>query len=78
MPKATATGLDANERFFDAVFESHQFFSFISFKSKVINDNRWTKNYDQGSICISDMGGKRTKDELYKSELEGITRPDTL
>ena len=50
MPKATATGLDANERSFDAVSESHQFFSFISFKSKVINENRWTKNYDQGSI----------------------------
>ena len=38
MPKATATGLDANERSFNAVSESHQFFSFISFKSKVINE----------------------------------------
>ena len=53
MPKATATGLDANERSFDAVSESHQFFSFISFKSKVINENRWTKNYDQGSLMDS-------------------------
>ena len=42
MPKATATGLDANERSFDAVSESHQFFSFISldsFKSEVIDEN---------------------------------------
>ena len=23
--------------------------TFISFNSKVINENRWTKNYDQGS-----------------------------
>ena len=52
MPKATATGLDANERSFDAVSESHRFFSFISFKSKVINENRGTKNYDQGSILV--------------------------
>ena len=49
MPKATATGLDANERSFDAVSESHQFFSFISIKIKVMNENKWTKNYDQGS-----------------------------
>ena len=54
MPKATATGLDANERSFDAVSESHQFFSFISFKSKVINENRWTKNYDLGSTILQD------------------------
>ena len=40
MPKATANGLDANERSFDAISESHQFFSFISFKSKDINENR--------------------------------------
>ena len=50
MPKATATGLDANVRSFNAVSESHQFFSIIAFKSEVMNENSRTKNYDQGSM----------------------------
>ena len=36
MPKATATGLDANERSFNAVSESHQFFPIFHLKVKLL------------------------------------------
>ena len=47
--RATGTGLVANERFFVLVSESHQFLVFISFRSKALSDNRWTKSYALGS-----------------------------
>ena len=42
--KATGTSLGSNERSFDLVSGSHQFF-----RSEVISDYRWTKSFALGS-----------------------------
>ena len=50
MIKAIGTRLGSNERSFDLVSESHQFFVSIFFKSEVISDYRWTKSFALGCI----------------------------
>ena len=47
--KATGTRLGSNERSFDLVSESHQFFISIFFRNKVTSDYRWTKSFALGS-----------------------------
>ena len=42
-------GLDSYERFFEAVFRSHQFFLIFFNQCKFIHAYRWTKTYALGS-----------------------------
>ena len=53
--KATGTRLGSNERIFDLVFESHQFFVFIFFRSQDISDYRWTKSFALGSNLMHSL-----------------------